>query len=143
MYRPASGSARQAPPHPPPAAVAVAARAIPPYLRGMLRFLARFLGFWLVAAALVTAVVDGAKSIAASALVTTPLSEAWAMLLAMAGGGEAPGEPAAAAANGPLEIALAWLLAAPTVLLLAAPGVALLVIGAKRKRFSIGREFAT
>ena len=109
----------------------------------MLRFLARFLGFWLVAAALVTAVVDGAKSIAASALVATPLAESWATIVAMASSGDAAAPGAAEAASGPLDIALAWLFAAPTLLVLAVPGVALLVIGAKRRRYSIGREFAT
>ena len=52
------------------------------YLWAMLRFLARFIGFWLVAAAVVFAVVDGAKSIAASGLVTTPVAEAWAYFAA-------------------------------------------------------------
>ena len=46
----------------------------------MLRFLSRFLGFWLVAAAVVMGVVDGAKSIAASAVVTTSLAEVWALV---------------------------------------------------------------
>ena len=110
----------------------------------MLRFLARFLGFWLVAAALVTAVVDGAKSIAASALVATPLAESWATIVAMAGSGDdAAAASATAATSGPLAIALAWLFAAPTLLVLAVPGVALLIIGARRRRYSIGREFAT
>ena len=109
----------------------------------MLRFLARFLGFWLVAAALVTAVVDGAKSIAASALVATPVAETWATIVAMAGSGDAAAPGAPAAAGGPFDVALAWLFAAPTLVVLAVPGVALLIIGAKRRRYSIGREFAT
>jgi hypothetical protein len=40
-------------------------------------FLARFLGLWLVAGGLVALVVDGTKSIAASALTLTPLGIAW------------------------------------------------------------------
>jgi hypothetical protein len=53
----------------------------------MFRFLSRFLGVWLVAAALVAATVDGAKSIAASSLVLTPFGETWGALAAMAQGG--------------------------------------------------------
>ncbi len=41
----------------------------------MIRFLFRFLGYWLLAGALVAAIIDGSKSIAASALVTTPLGQ--------------------------------------------------------------------
>jgi hypothetical protein len=48
--------------------------------RAMIRFLLRFLGVWLFAAALVVLVVDGARSIAASALVWTPLGELWHQL---------------------------------------------------------------
>jgi len=41
----------------------------------MIRFLFRFLGYWLLAGALVAVIIDGSKSIAASALVTTPLGQ--------------------------------------------------------------------
>ncbi|TCT10536.1 hypothetical protein EDC22_10534 [Tepidamorphus gemmatus] len=43
----------------------------------MLRFLARTIGLWLMAGALVALVVDGAKSIAAGSIVTTPLGQLW------------------------------------------------------------------
>ncbi len=43
----------------------------------MIRFLARVLGLFLIAGALVALVVDAAKSIAASTLVVTALGEAW------------------------------------------------------------------
>ena len=43
----------------------------------MLSFLSRLVGILLVAVALVTAVIDGTKSIAASHLVTTPLGAHW------------------------------------------------------------------
>jgi hypothetical protein len=43
----------------------------------MIGFLARFVGLWLVAGALVALVVDGTKTIAASALTLTPLGTAW------------------------------------------------------------------
>ena len=41
----------------------------------MIRFLFRFVGFWFLAAALVALVIDGTRSIADSALVTTSLAE--------------------------------------------------------------------
>jgi hypothetical protein len=44
---------------------------------GMIGFLVRFLGLWLVAGGLVTLVIDAAKSIAASELVITQLGPAW------------------------------------------------------------------
>jgi hypothetical protein len=114
-------------------------RAIILTFASMFRFLARFLGFWLVAAALVAAVVDGAKSIAASAFVTTPLAEAWAAVARLtAEGGDAPAAPPA----WPLDVALAWLGAAPTFAALAAIGVVLLVLGSRRRRPYLDRKYA-
>jgi hypothetical protein len=43
----------------------------------MIAFLARFIGLWLIAGALVALVVDGTKTIAASRLTVTPLGLAW------------------------------------------------------------------
>ena len=43
----------------------------------MIAFLARFLGLWMIAGALVALVVDGTKTIAASSLTTTPLGYSW------------------------------------------------------------------
>ena len=43
----------------------------------MLRFLSRFIGLWLLAGALVALVVDGAKTIAAGSIITTPLGQLW------------------------------------------------------------------
>lgn len=43
----------------------------------MIAFLARFVGLWLIAGALVALVVDGTKTIAASQLTVTPLGMAW------------------------------------------------------------------
>ncbi len=110
----------------------------------MLRFVSRFLGCWLVAAALVAAVVDGAKSIAASALVLTPVAETWAALAAL---GAAPAaDPAAAAAAPPpawpLDALSAALLSAPTAAVLALLGFLFLVAGRKRRRTFLGREYA-
>jgi hypothetical protein len=106
----------------------------------MFRFLARFLGFWVVAAALVTAVVDGAKSIAASSLVLTPVSETYLTILGLvrAEGAEA----ALPTAPSPLDVPLNWFLSAPTAVVLVFVGVALLVLGARRRRPFLSREFA-
>jgi hypothetical protein len=43
----------------------------------MIRFLLRFLGLWILAAAFVWLVIDGTKSIAANALVRTQLRDTW------------------------------------------------------------------
>ena len=43
----------------------------------MLRFVLRVLGLWLVAGAVVMAVLDGARSIAGGAVSVTPLGELW------------------------------------------------------------------
>lgn len=48
----------------------------------MLRFLARTIGYWLMAGGVVLAVIDGTRSLAASALVFTDLAAAWAALSA-------------------------------------------------------------
>jgi hypothetical protein len=103
----------------------------------MLRFASRFLGFWLIAAAVVAAVVDGAKSIAASSLVTTSVGETWSTIAALSGN-----DLAALTAPGPLNYLLQLLLAAPTVVALAIPGAVFLVLGAKRRPPSLSREFA-
>jgi hypothetical protein len=108
----------------------------------MLRFASRFLGFWLLAAAVVAAVVDGAKSIAASTLVTTSLGEAWSLV---AGFGSGAGmDTAATAPSLPalLEIPLHWLLALPAVAVLGIAGAIFLILGAKRRPPSLSREFA-
>lgn len=107
----------------------------------MLRFISRFLGFWLLAAALVAAVVDGAKSIAASMLVTTPLAETSATLSALLGGSAET--DAAWSAPWPFDVAVAWLMAAPTALVVGAVGVFFLIVGAKRRRKFLGREYVT
>jgi len=43
----------------------------------MIGFFSRFVGLWLIAGALVALVVDATRSIAASALVITPIGLAW------------------------------------------------------------------
>jgi hypothetical protein len=108
----------------------------------MLRLLARFIGYWLVAGAIVMAVVDGAKSIAASALVTTPVAETWAILFA-ATGEAAPRPGAPLPLEGPAGTALDWLFAAPTAAVLAVLGLLFLLAGAKRRRALFSHELAT
>jgi hypothetical protein len=108
----------------------------------MLRLLARFIGYWLVAGAIVMAVVDGAKSIAASAVVMTPLAETWAILFAPTGETAAP--PAAPwTLDGPAGTALDWLFAAPTAAVLAGLGLLFLLAGARRRRALFSHELAT
>jgi hypothetical protein len=46
----------------------------------MIGFFSRFVGLWLIAGALVALVVDATKSVAASALIVTPLGAAWSDL---------------------------------------------------------------
>jgi hypothetical protein len=46
----------------------------------LMRLVLRIIGTWLLAIALILAVIDGTKSLAANALVLTPLSDLWAML---------------------------------------------------------------
>ena len=111
--------------------------------RPMLRFLSRFLGYWLLAAALVAAVVDGAKSIAASAMVTTSVAETWATLQALVASGEAVEAASSSTAPWPLDFIANWLLTAPTAVIAATLGLVLLVLGRKRRAASFGREFAT
>jgi hypothetical protein len=106
----------------------------------MFRFLARFLGFWVIAAALVVAVVDGAKSIAASGLVLTPVAETYLTVLALIKPANA--ETALPTAPSPLDVPLNWLLSAPTAVVLVFVGIALLVLGARRRRPFLSREFA-
>ena len=43
----------------------------------MIGFVGRFIGLWMVAGALVALVIDGTKTIVASALTMTPLGLAW------------------------------------------------------------------
>ncbi len=111
------------------------------YLPAVLRFIARFTAYWLIAAALVAAVVDGAKSIAASALVLTPLAETWAMLSALGNAG-APAPTAGQPVPAPLGGAAELVLSAPTAAVLGILGFLLLAAGRRRRRPALGREFA-
>jgi hypothetical protein len=104
----------------------------------MLRFLSRFVGYWMMAGGLVAAVVDGARSITASMILMTPLRETLEMIAAA--GGDVFAAPEA---PWPLDKAIAWVLTAPTAAVLAALGFLFLAAGRKRRRPLFGSEFAT
>lgn len=97
----------------------------------MFRFIFRALGLWLVAGAFVAAVVDGMKSIAASAPVITSAAAAWSELAPSSLGalrGVVEGRIGADA----WSALSATLLALPTWALLAAIGFALMAAGRRR-----------
>jgi hypothetical protein len=106
----------------------------------MIRFLLRFAGFWVFAAALVAAVIDGAKSIAASEPVLTPLGEAWAQLAptglrdAQFAIEEQLGQPWL------WDLLTQWVLAAPAWLVLGIFGLILMLLGQRRRRKTLGEE---
>jgi hypothetical protein len=107
----------------------------------MLRTLARFLGIWLLAAALVVAVIDGAKSLAASEVVVTDMAGALAMVDQVLPGPQAATDTPPAPAEEQGFGILAFLLVAPAAPLLALAGVLLLIVGRRRPRHPLGREF--
>jgi hypothetical protein len=99
----------------------------------MIRFLFRFIGLWLLAGAFAALVIDGTRSVAASALTITPVRDAWAVLN--------PASLAAAQkqfATAPWDQALSLLLGAPLWILLAAIGLILLALGRRRRTEVIG-----
>jgi hypothetical protein len=108
----------------------------------MVRGLLRFIGFWFLAAALIAAVLDGARSIAMSHLVYTPVAEAWATLF-----------PDSLAELGRLVVtdlgqpwlwtlATTWLLGAPVAVGLGLIGFLLVVAGRKRRPDILARQYA-
>jgi hypothetical protein len=107
----------------------------------MRRLFFRTVGIWLMAGALIAAVIDGAKSIAASAVVLTPLADTLVLL----SGTEGPYgvDPQSLSAFWPLDVALAWVLAAPSAAILAALGVLCLLAGPAPASIRLSREFAT
>ena len=108
----------------------------------MLRTFARFLGIWLLAAALVVAVIDGAKSLAASEVVVTDMASALAMLEQVLPGPEAPTDAPTAAPAEEQGLGLVEIFRmAPAAPLLALAGVLLLIVGRRRRRHPLGREF--
>lgn len=106
----------------------------------MIRFLSRFAGFWLLAAALVAVVIDGAKSIAASELVTMPLGVAWSQLAPTSlvqtqfAIEEQLGQPWL------WDLLTQWVLSAPVWLIFGVLGLILMLLGRRRRRRSLGEE---
>ncbi len=97
-----------------------------------MRLIFRLVGTWLLGLALILAIIDGTKSLAANALVTTSLGETWGALHA----------PSLAATrdfvtsrffSSVLEPIVAVLLATPAFLILAVPGIMLAVAGRSRR----------
>ncbi|MDI4658734.1 hypothetical protein [Xanthobacter autotrophicus] len=105
----------------------------------MIRFLFRFIGFWLVAGGFVALIVDGTRSIASSALVFTSTGDAWFAL--------SPGTLEQAERSGRAGLPLVWntailpLLSLPAFLLLVVVGLILLALGRvrERSRFEVSR----
>ena len=106
----------------------------------MLRFIARFIGFWLFAGGLVAAVIDGTRSIADSQIKLTPLWETLTRSIV------APSQLnlAQGAVQEHVPVIGPWLwdavvlnlLQLPTSLVLFVLGAVLMVVGRKRRRFA-------
>lgn len=98
----------------------------------MLRFLLRFIGFWLVAGGFVALIVDGTRSIAASSVLFTSAGDAWYTL--------APENLEHAEAATTAAAPLLWtkliapLLTLPASVLLVLAGLLLLGLGRARER---------
>jgi hypothetical protein len=99
--------------------------------RGMIRFLFRLLGFLLLAGAFVSFVIDGTRSIAASALRVTSLGQT---LEVVAPGKVAQLQPMLEKLHPKVwDPAAQWLLGSPTAAVLAVIGLVLLWIGRPRR----------
>ena len=102
----------------------------------MLRFLSRFVGLWLLAGALVALVVDGSKTIAAGEFVTTPLAGMWASI--------SPDSLVAAEAYIVDSVSpLLWIgiiapiLNAPGFVVFGLLGIALMLLGRRKRRLKL------
>ena len=98
----------------------------------MIRFLFRFIGFWLLAGGFVALIVDGTRSIAASHLLFTSAGDAWFVI--------SPGSLERLETSGRASLPTVWnvavlpLLSLPTFLVLVVVGLALLGLGRVRER---------
>jgi ABC-type phosphate transport system permease subunit len=99
----------------------------------MIRFLFRFIGLWLLAGAFVALVIDGTRSVSASAFLFAPVRDAWALV-----------DPKSLesfrqqVAGSVFEAAAGLLLAMPFAAFLAILGLLLLLIGRKKRDSRIG-----
>ncbi|MFG1401649.1 hypothetical protein [Xanthobacter sediminis] len=98
----------------------------------MLRFLLRFVGFWLVAGGFVALIVDGTRSIAASRLVFTSAGDAWSVLAPQ--NLELAQTQAAVAAPWLWPQVMVPALSLPASVLLVLVGLVLLGLGRQRER---------
>ena len=98
----------------------------------MIRFLFRFAGLWILAAAFVWLVIDGTKSIAGNALFYTPLSDTWNSVHAAS---LQQVQPVIERYAGKLawEQVSQWVLNAPTFAVFGVIGAVLVLIGRKKK----------
>jgi len=106
----------------------------------MIAFLSRFVGLWLIAGALVALVVDATKTVAASALIVTPLGLAWTNL------GEASKMSVQEFVQQKIEAftghwiwdpLIQWILILPTWAVLGAAGFLLTYLGRQRRRKAV------
>ena len=98
----------------------------------MIRFVFRFIGLWILAAGFVALVRDGTKSIAGNAVFITKLADDWINIHASSLEQLKTLVERYAGASG-WEIIAAYVLAAPTWLVLGILGSMLILIGRKRK----------
>lgn len=94
-------------------------------------FILRSLGIWLVALAMILAIVDGTRSLGANALVTTSLGDSWLALNAQSLA-SLQGYLDAHVLGAILNPALALILRLPGFVATGVPGLALLVFGRRR-----------
>jgi hypothetical protein len=102
----------------------------------MIAFLARFIGLWLIAGALVALVVDASKTIAASDLTVTPLGLAWYSLSPsglMHAQEFVQREIEAYIGNWLWDPIIQWILMAPTWVVFGIVGTWLVYVGRRRR----------
>ncbi len=108
----------------------------------MIRFVFRFLGYWLLAGALVAAIIDASKSIAASSLVTTLFGQHFQQL--------APTQLQRLEFGVQNNLGLPWLwdvvfvniLAWPSFAVLGVLALIFLMIGRRKRAPVVGDDFA-
>lgn len=97
-----------------------------------MRLLLRLIGTWLIGMALILLIIDGTRSLAASAIVATPLEETWALLHAQSLTGLR--QFVATRFFGPfLESIVAAILAMPGWVVLGVPGAFIAWLGRTRR----------
>lgn len=102
----------------------------------MIKFIARFIGLWLIAGALVALVVDGTKTIAASTLTVTPLGQSWYAISPtslMSAQSFIQGTVEAYIGHWLWDPLIVWILLLPTWLVLGLIGAWLVYVGRKRR----------